>query len=121
MTSLINLAQIGIETIPPPPHFLGDHLWNCRQFYWLESPAIESLLMSGYGQGHEPPENVSRIFGSRFQCSKQKWNYKPKKVSIASLVPRLSGTRILHVWRTWYIFSCDHDVTKLGTEFLEQK
>ena len=40
---------------------------------------------------------------------------------VSSLVPRLSGTRIVHAWRAWYIFSRDHDVTKLGPEFLEQK
>ena len=35
-----------------------------------------------------------------------------------SLVPRLSGTRNVHAWRAWYIFSRDHDV---GPEILEQK
>ena len=29
--------------------------------------------------------------------------------------------RIVHAWRAWYIFSRDHDVTKLGPGFLEQK
>ena len=38
-----------------------------------------------------------------------------------SLVPRLSGTRIIHAWRAWYIFSRDHDVIKIGPEFLEKK
>ena len=31
-----------------------------------------------------------------------------------SLVPRLSGTRNEHTWKAWYIFSCDHDVIKIG-------
>ena len=26
-----------------------------------------------------------------------------------------------HTWRAWYIFSRDHDVIKIGPEFLEQK
>ena len=38
-----------------------------------------------------------------------------------SLVPGLSGTRIVHAWRAWYIFSRDHDANQLGPEFLEQK
>ena len=38
-----------------------------------------------------------------------------------SLVPRLSGTRNVHAWRAWYIFSRDHDVIKIEPEFLEQK
>ena len=35
-----------------------------------------------------------------------------------SLIPR---TQIVHVWRAWYLFSCDHDVIEIGPEFLEQK
>ena len=40
---------------------------------------------------------------------------------VISLVPRLSGTRNVHAWRAWYIFSRDHDVIKIGPEILEQK
>ena len=38
-----------------------------------------------------------------------------------SLIPRLSGTRNVHALRAWYIFSRDHDIIKIGPEFLEQK
>ena len=44
-----------------------------------------------------------------------------QEVLHGSLVPRLSGTRNIHAWRAWYIFSRDHDVIKIGPEFLEQK
>ena len=40
---------------------------------------------------------------------------------MVSLIPRLSGTRNVHAWRAWYIFSRDHDVIKIGPEILEQK
>ena len=35
--------------------------------------------------------------------------------------PGSPGTRIVHAWRAWYIFTRDHDVIKIGPEFLEQK
>ena len=38
-----------------------------------------------------------------------------------SLIPRLSGMQNIHMWRVWYILSRDHDVIKIGPEFLEQK
>ena len=38
-----------------------------------------------------------------------------------SLVPRLPGMRNVHAWRVWYLFSRDHDVIKIGSDFLEQK
>ena len=38
-----------------------------------------------------------------------------------NLVPRLSGTRNVHAWTAWYIFSRDHDVIKIGPKFLERK
>ena len=40
---------------------------------------------------------------------------------VVSLVPRLPGTRNVHAWRAWYLFSHDHDVIEIGPEFLEQK
>ena len=37
-----------------------------------------------------------------------------QRLDLLSLVPRLSGTRNIHAWRAWYIFSRDHDVIKIG-------
>ena len=41
-------------------------------------------------------------------------------IEVASF-PGSPGMRIIHAWRAWYIFSRDHDVIKIGPEFLEQK
>ena len=41
-----------------------------------------------------------------------------------SLIPSLpfSGTQIcIHMGRAWYLLACEHDVIKIGPEFLEQK
>ena len=37
-----------------------------------------------------------------------------QNVSCSSLVPRLPGTRNVHVWRAWYLFSRDRDIIKIG-------
>ena len=36
-------------------------------------------------------------------------------------VPRLPGMQNVHAWRAWYLFSRDHDVIEIRSEFLEQK
>ena len=41
--------------------------------------------------------------------------------TVVASFPGSPGTRIEHAWRAWYIFSHDHDVIKIGPEFLEQK
>ena len=47
-----------------------------------------------------------------------KWNSE-----CSSLVSRLShsGTGDVYMGRAWYLFSCNHDVIKIGPKFLEQK
>ena len=42
-------------------------------------------------------------------------------IEVVASFPGSPGTRIIHAWRAWYIFSCDHDVIEIGPEFLEQK
>ena len=49
------------------------------------------------------------------------WIDRSENCTNSSLVPRLPGTQNVHVWRAWYLFSCDHDVIKIGPEFLQQK
>ena len=44
--------------------------------------AIESLLMSGCGQSHEPPENASKKLWLRLALTRSE-KYEPKEVSIA--------------------------------------
>ena len=44
----------------------------------------------------------------------------PVSTFLASF-PGSSGTRIIHAWRDWYLFSRDHDVIKIEPGVLEQK
>ena len=62
---------------------------------------------------------VSRCFLE--QCEYTLDQTRSARNVLSSSIPRLSGTRNVHVWRSWYISSCDHYVTKIELEFLEQK
>ena len=63
------LAQMSVVPLPFSCRSnISVSFWSGGVFAGWEALTTESSLMSGCGQGHEPPEIDSRSFGLSFQC-----------------------------------------------------
>ena len=90
MALVLKLAGPFLILLALPLTLQGHHFWYCRQEEGVlavgRALTIESSLMSGCDQSHEPREITQNTFGLIFQCqsSKYKWKYRPRKVFLQS-------------------------------------